>query len=80
MQTCQGIKLVIDHEIMEGGDSIKYLCAVIHENLTRNEHIESLIAQVNQRIGLLNRIKHLFAFGCASCIIQCFNKTSLRLC
>ena len=32
---------------------------VIHKNLTWNEHIESLIAKVNQRIGLLNRIKHL---------------------
>ena len=33
--------------------------AIIHKNLTWNEPIESLIAKVNQRIGLLNRIKHL---------------------
>ena len=32
---------------------------VIHKNLTWNEHIETLIAKVNQRFGLLNRIKHL---------------------
>ena len=32
---------------------------VIHKNLTWNEHIETLIAKVNQKIGLLNRIKHL---------------------
>ena len=31
----------------------------IQKNLTWNEDIESLIAKVNQRIGLLNRIKHL---------------------
>ena len=59
MQTCQGVKLVIDHENLECEDSIKYLGVVIHKNLTWNEHIESLIAKVNQRIGLLNRIKYL---------------------
>ena len=32
---------------------------VIHKNLTWNDHIESLIAKVNQRFGLLNRIKYL---------------------
>ena len=39
--------------------SIYIVGVVIHKNLTWNEHIESLIAKVNQRIGLLNRIKHL---------------------
>ena len=59
LQTCQVVKLVIDHENLECEDSIKYLGVVIHKNLTWNEHVESLIAKVNQRIGLLNRIKHL---------------------
>ena len=59
MQTCQGVKLVIDHENLECEDSIKYLGVVIHKYLTWNEHIESLIAKVNKRIGLLNRIKHV---------------------
>ena len=59
LQTCQGIKLAIDHENLESEDSIKYLGVVIQKNLTWNDHIESLIAKVNQRIGLLNRIKHL---------------------
>ena len=54
LQTCQGIKLAIDHENLESEDSIKYLGVVIHKNLTWNEHTESLIAKVNQRIGLLN--------------------------
>ena len=39
--------------------SIYVVGVVILKNLTWNEHIESLIAKVNQRIGLLNRIKHL---------------------
>ena len=56
MKTCQGIKLVIDHENLESKDSIQYLGVVIHKNLTWNEHIESSIAKVNQRIGLLNLI------------------------
>ena len=58
-QICQGVKLVIDHENLESKDSLKYLGVVIQKNLTWNEHIESLIAKVNQRIGLLNRFKHL---------------------
>ena len=58
MQTCQGVKLVIDQENRECEDSIKYLGVVTHKNLTWNEHIKSLIAKVNQRIGLLS-IKHL---------------------
>ena len=41
--------------------SIYIVGVVIHKNLTWNEHIESLIAKVNQRIGLLNRIKHLLS-------------------
>ena len=59
MQTCQGMKLVIDHKNLESEDSIKYLGIVIQKNLTWNDHIESLIAKVTQRIGLLNRIKQL---------------------
>ena len=59
LQTCQGIRLVIDHENLEREDSIKYLGVVIHKNLTWNDLFESLIAKVNQRIGLLNGIKHL---------------------
>ena len=59
MQTCQGVKLVIDHENLECEDSINYLGVVPHKNLTWNEHVESLIAKVNQRIVLLHRIKHL---------------------
>ena len=54
LQTRQGIKPVIDHENLESEDSIKYLGFLIHKNLTWNEHIESPIAKVNQRIGLLN--------------------------
>ena len=39
--------------------SIYIVGVIICKNLTWNEHIETLIAKVNQRIGLLNRIKHL---------------------
>ena len=48
-----------DHENLESEDSIQYLGVVIHKNLTWNDLFESSIAKVNQRIGLLNRIKHL---------------------
>ena len=65
LQTCHGVKLVIDHKNLECEDSIKYLGVVIHKNLTWNVHIESFIAKNNQRIGLLNQpsIWPLFNFA-----------------
>ena len=63
LQTCRGVKLVIDHENPQWEDPIKYLGVVIHKNLTWNKHIESLIAKVDQRIGLVNRIKHLLSLN-----------------
>ena len=59
LQTCQGIKLEIGDEELESTDSIKYLGVAIHDSMIWHEHIESLIAKLNQRIGLLRRIKHL---------------------
>ena len=60
--------------------SIYIVGVVIHKNLTWNEHIESLIAKVNQRIGLLNRIKYLLPLDARVALYNVFNKTSLRLC
>ena len=59
LQTCQGINLTIDDENLESADSMKYLGVIINKSMKWNEHIESLIAKLNQRIGLLKRVKHL---------------------
>ena len=44
---------------LENSDSIKYLGVKIHKDMTWNEQIDSLITKVNQRIGLLRRVKPL---------------------
>ena len=77
LQTCQGVKLVIDHENLESEDSIKYLGVVIHKNLIWNGHIESLIVKVNQRIGLLNCIKHLLPLDARVALYNDLNKENL---
>ena len=54
---------VLSLSLMTKTLSVKILSSIsgvaIHKNLTWNKHIEKLIAKVNQRFGLLNRIKHL---------------------
>ena len=54
---------VLSLSLMTKTLSVKILSSIsgvaIHKNLTGNEHVEKLIAKVNQRFGLLNRIKHL---------------------
>ena len=54
---------VLSLSLMTKTLSVKILSSIsgvaIHKNLTWNKHIEKLTAKVNQRFGLLNRIKHL---------------------
>ena len=59
MQSCHDVKLFINNVCLENSDSIKYLGVKIHKNMTWNEQIDSLITKVNQRIGLLKRVKPL---------------------
>ena len=72
MQTCQGVKLVIDHENFEYEDSIQYLGVVIHNNLSWNERIESLpdCELSESKNWLVKSYQTSTAFGCASRIIQ----------
>ena len=63
LQTCQGVKLVIDRENLECEDSIKYLGVVIHTNLTWNEFIKHLLS-LDARVALYNAlIRPLFDFA-----------------
>ena len=83
LKTCQGIKLVIDHENLESEDLIKYLVVVIHKNVTWNEHIWAyriINCESEWKDWLVKSYETSIAFGCASRIRQCFNKTSPRFC
>ena len=43
-------------------NSFKYLGVSIQQNLTWSEHIDNISKKVNQRLGLIPRIKHLLPF------------------
>ena len=43
-------------------NSFKYLGVTIQQNLTWSEHIDNIGKKVNQRLGLIRRIKHLLPF------------------
>ena len=52
---------ILDHNI-NNVRSFKYLCIHASSDFTWTDHIEHLTGKVNQRLGLLKRIKHLLPF------------------
>ena len=52
---------ILDHKL-ESVSNFKYLGVFIFEDLTWNHHVEYLTTKINQRLGLLKRIKHLLPF------------------
>ena len=54
---------VLDNQL-DSVRSFKYLLGVVlSSNLTWTEHVEHVTSKVNQRLGLLRRIKHLLSFN-----------------
>ena len=53
------ITLKIEEEEIEQVTSYKYLGVKINETFTWSDHVESIRKRVAQRLGLLQRIKHL---------------------
>ena len=49
----------INGSTLERVDTFKYLGITVNQNMTWSDHIESVVAKANQRIGLLKRVKHL---------------------
>ena len=52
---------ILDHSI-SNVRSFKYLGIHISSDFTWTDHIEHLTGKINQRLGLLKRIKHLLPF------------------
>ena len=44
-------------------ESFKYLGVVLSSNFAWSEHVEHVISRVNQRLGLLRKIRHLLPFS-----------------
>ena len=56
------IVLIFDHNV-NNVNSFKYLGIVISSDFTWRNHVEYIVGKINQRLCLLNRIKHLLPFG-----------------
>ena len=49
----------INNEVIERTDSFKYLGVTMNSIMSWSDHMDSMIKKINQRIGLITRIKHL---------------------
>ena len=58
LKFCTGVSIGINGIMFERVNTFKYLGITINENMTWNDHIESLVSKANQRTGLLRRVKH----------------------
>ena len=53
---------IFDHNV-NNVNSFKYLGIFISSDFTWTNHVEYIAGKINQRLGLLNRIKHLLPFS-----------------
>ena len=53
---------IFDHNV-NNVNSFKYLGIFISSDFTWTKHVEYIAGKINQRLGLLNRIKHLLPFS-----------------
>ena len=51
--------LQICDEFLDKADCYNYLRVIINETLTWSDHVDYISTKVNQRLGILRRIKHL---------------------
>ncbi|PFX22783.1 RNA-directed DNA polymerase from mobile element jockey [Stylophora pistillata] len=55
------VSLEIGDEFLDKADCYKYLGVIINETLTWRDHVNYISTNVNQRLGILRRIKHLLS-------------------
>jgi hypothetical protein len=52
-------KIGINDDVFEKVESFKYLGVTLHQHMTWDEHVDNVIKKVNQRLGVICRVKHL---------------------
>ena len=57
LRSISNINISICNRTIKQNQSLKYLGITITEDLTWHEHIEKLVGKINQRLGLLRRVK-----------------------
>ena len=61
LKFCDSIKVTVQGHQVNQSTTAKYLGITIHENLTWTEHVKAMSAKVNQRIGILKRLRHFLS-------------------
>ena len=54
------VSLKVNSTAVERSDLFKYLGVVINQTMSWSEHIDTISTKINQRIGMIKRIRHLF--------------------
>ena len=59
LTTLEEFTLTIKEKELDRVNSYKYLGVIINENLSWTDHVDYIKTKVSQRLGVLQRIKHL---------------------
>ena len=59
LNTLEEFTLIIKEKELDRVNSFKYLGVIINENLSWTDHVDYIKTKVSQRLGVLQRIKHL---------------------
>ena len=66
-------KIGINDDVLEKVESFKYLGVTLHQHTTWDEHVDSVIKKINQRLGVICRVKHLIPLSTRLILYLCID-------
>ena len=57
------LSVAVYNKVISSTDTFKYLGVTLSSNFTWKDHVDAISCKINQRLGLLRRIKYLLPFG-----------------
>ena len=71
------VSLKVNSTVIDRSDSLKYLGVVINQTMSWSEHIDTISTKINQRIGMIKRIRHLLPLHAKLTLYSCLNPPPL---
>ena len=65
------VSLKVNSTAIDRSDLFKYLGVVINQTMSWSEHIDSISTKINQRIGMIKRIRHLLPLHAKLTLYNC---------
>ena len=59
LNNIETVDIYINRSTLDRTDKFKYLGIIFNQSLTWHDHVDYLVKKINQRIGLMKRVKHL---------------------